>query len=149
VKQLCVTVMILALGGLCLAYDEEPIPIDRVVTKAEAVGIARVVKVTVTEGRCESNTKVYLSPVSYLKGSLPKSEVVFSYTYYHWKRARWPWQTECPSVNYSLPPIAEGMKEGDEVLFAASFFPDRNDHFVIGTMKIHQMERVRRLLEMK
>ena len=90
---------------------------------------------------------VLLVPERYLLGSLDQQEIMFSYTHHEWKKAFWPWQEDCPSVQYTLPPIAEGMREGARVVFTARYFPQWDGCFATGTVELDRLEEVGRMLE--
>jgi hypothetical protein len=136
-------------GTLSLASGVMNVSADDAVREAGTVGIARVLSVSVQASRCDTTTVVTLAPVRYLKGPLEKKEITFSYTRYYWKQAGWPWQKDCDSVHYRMPPVAEGMKAGGEVIFTARYFPDWKECRVTGTMEMDQLEMVARLLNKK
>ncbi|MBN1532325.1 MAG: hypothetical protein JXA20_06665 [Spirochaetes bacterium] len=148
-RRLCIAVTMAAAACAALAHMEMPVPVDGVIRESTLVGVARVARITVRESRCDVTTTVTLSPERFLKGSLDKNEILFSYTHFYWKRATWPWQEDCPSVDYTVPPVARGMKEGDRVIFAARYFPDRGDYFAVATMRMEQLETVKELLHGK
>jgi len=145
-KHIIVALAVSFIAGISLAHDAMPVPVDDAVNNAQIVGIARIAAISVNETRCSISTKIHLSPEKFLMGSLEKKEIIFSYTYYFWKEAFWPWQEDCPSVHYTVPPVAEGMEKGSRVIFTARYFPDWKDHFATATIKMDQLERVKKLM---
>lgn len=148
VSALAAYTVVTACSAVALSsHDVRPVPVKETILEAEIVGTARVGSVTVQKSRCSTRTQVYLVPEQYLLGTLDQPALTFSYTVYEWKKAFWPWQEDCPSVHYTLPPIAEGMKEGDVVLFTAHFFQDHGGYFATGTIDINRLEEVKGLLQ--
>ena len=139
--------LLAAAATAVFSHDVVPVPVEEAVLNAQVVGVARVVSVTTHATRCRSSTDVLLVPERYLLGSLDQQEIMFSYTHHEWKKAFWPWQEDCPSVQYTLPPIAEGMREGARVVFTARYFPQWDGYFATGTMELDRLEEVGHMLE--
>ncbi|MFW6180462.1 MAG: hypothetical protein ACOC8N_01840, partial [Spirochaetota bacterium] len=127
--------------------DVVPVSVEEAVLDAQVLGVARVVSINTRATRCTSSTDVLLVAERYLLGVLDQQELLFSYTHYLWKKAFWPWQEDCPSVQYTLPPIAEGMEEGVRVLFTARYFSQWDGYFATGTVELDRLEEVERMLE--
>jgi hypothetical protein len=148
-RRFMITAMMAIAAGSAVAFNEHPMLVDGLIKGSPVVGIARVAGIAVQETRCESTTRVRLEPVRFLKGDLGMQEIAFSHTRHHPKRAIFPWQEDCPAVSYTAPPTAEEMKVGDEVIFAAKYFPDLKVYLAIATMRMDQMQRVMGLLGKK
>ena len=120
---------------------------DDVIRKAKAVAIAEVVSASKNTTRCYTDHSFELKPVTVLKGSIDTKKIYrFSYTIHEWKRATFPWQEDCPSVHYRLPPIAQKMSKGDRVIITIEYWETGKTDAVMSTRDIEHLEDVKSLL---
>ncbi len=120
---------------------------DDAVRKAKAVAIAEVVSASKKATRCYTDHNFELKPISLLAGSMDMNRTYpFSYTIHEWKRATFPWQEDCPSVHYRLPPIATKMSKGDRVIITIEHWEPGKTDAVVSTRDIKYLEEVKNFL---
>ncbi len=119
-----------------------------VIRHAKAVAVAEVVSEKQIKSRCDTSFHYELRPLHFLKGSMDTGKTYpFSYTIHFWKRAVFPWQEDCPSVHYSLPPISDDMSRGAKVIITFEYWEPLKRDAVTSTRNIRDLEEVKSLLE--
>lgn len=119
-KFLCL-VLLLLIGKNGQTHSEGPMDERKIFVEASAVFTATIKKITVKKSRCSETHSFLLEPVQFLQGSLNNQKtVLFSYDRYFPYKAKWFWQSDCPSVYYIVPPVTENVKEGDLIIAAAA-----------------------------
>ncbi len=146
VLSLSLSIFCIAITGLRGHYQSTR-EYDDAIRKAKAVAIAEVVSASKKATRCYTDHNFELKPVTALKGPIDMKKIYpFSYTIHEWKRATFPWQEDCPSVHYRLPPIAEKMSKGDRVIITIEYWEPGKTDTVVSTRDIKYLEEVKNLL---
>ncbi|MCP4137241.1 MAG: hypothetical protein GY754_40100 [bacterium] len=141
---------ILVPGQGLFPHDERVRNYDDTIRAAKIIAIAEVVKVTITENQCDKNFKYKLKIVSVVKGTISPGTVVdFAYSVYYWKKARWFWQNDCPSVSYMGPSRAKNMNKGSKVILTIEYFETHKKDIATSTANIEKLAYVKNLLGKK
>lgn len=120
---------------------------DDTIKKARAVAIAEVVSASKKTTRCYTDYSFELKPLILLKGSMDMEKTYpFMYTIHQWKRATFPWQEDCPSVHYRLPPIAENMSRGAKVIITVEYWEPGKTDAVVSTKDMKHLDEVKNLI---
>jgi len=129
------------------AHDQSTRDYSDALKKAKAVAVAEVEKSTKNTERCSTTFRFTIRIVESLKGTIEVGKTYpFSYTVHHWKRATFPWQEDCPSVHYRLPPIAENMGRGARIIITLENWPPCKCDAVTSTKDIRHLEDVKRFI---
>lgn len=100
-----------------VAHMPYPVEYERAVREADVVVIAAVMSSVEKRERCETTVVDRLRVERMLKGSFTAGgEVEFSHSIFHWREADWPWQKECPSVHFLVPPRVKDARPDDRVI---------------------------------
>ncbi|HNR88377.1 MAG TPA: hypothetical protein PKM65_08565 [Spirochaetota bacterium] len=141
------TCAVLLMGTAGFPHRPYPIDDERAVREAHAIVIATLRSSSEKNERCATTTVDRLRVESVIRGEVAVgTELSFVRSIFHWRRARWPWEKDCPSVHYFVPPRVERASQGDRVI--ATLARDRPDGplRVTGTIDISRHDAVRRLV---
>lgn len=76
-----------------------------------------------------------------------KSLLLFSViSMHHWRRDTCPWQEDCPSVHYKVPPIEIRIEKNTEIVFAAEHFEGYNECYVTAAADIDRLDEFKRYI---
>ena len=118
--------------------------------RADVIAIARVKTFTKDESRCETTYTCDLEIQKYLRGKWKTPRIKFSYSHYYGRKANWPWQEDCPSVHYFVPPLAESLSTKDgRLIVTLQVTPDGQSYRATATMDIKHLPLVRSILAEK
>ncbi|HON77772.1 MAG TPA: hypothetical protein PK544_04725 [Spirochaetota bacterium] len=138
-----ITACILLMKPVVFSHDERPENYNEIFRTAKAVAVAKITNIESNESRCESR-KVYTFKITQLLRGRIDSEPAYNlyYTTYYWKEATWPWQEDCPSVHYNVPPVAGNMEQGKSYIITIHR-SDRNSEFYVSSSKdISELQRI-------
>jgi hypothetical protein len=123
---------------------------DDAVKNAKAIAVAEVVSAEKDESRCETSFRFGLKALYSIKGTVNTEKTYpFSYTVYYWKKATFPWQKECPSVHYRMPPVAENMNVGSKVIITIEYWEPGKTDAVVSTRDIIHLDQVKQVIRGK
>lgn len=128
------------------SHSEVPLSMDRIIKEAQCIAVAEIVSVRETKTRCATGTEIRVRLMERLRGGCVKEEVLFLYSVHYWKKARFPWQEECPSVHYTVPPRVRNPRKGDRVIVTIRYFSDFKDYFVTSMSAMERLEDIREMM---
>lgn len=114
------------------------------VKAADVIAIAEIQKITEKVKGCVTITKVYLKPISILKGDLSLDrQLIMKYTYpLPPRKAKWPWQEDCLSGWFPSPPRAKAGI-GEKVIMTGLNSPDSAGVTSTSTISIDKMVEIK------
>jgi len=127
------------------AHDEIPVPLEQAVKKAGCVAVAVIEEIRTTRSRCETTTEIRVKLLDVIRGTCPVNDVSFLYTAHHWKRARFPWQEDCPSVHYTMPPRLTDPRKGRRVIVTVSYFKDWKNYYATSMSDIARRREIEKM----
>lgn len=117
---------------------------EKILLSAQAVAVAQITGIESTESRC-SSSKVYTFKImQLLKGRIDADrEYKLYYTVFYWKQARWPWQEDCPSVSYTVPPIVREMEKGKSYIVTVHRYEGNSEYYISSSKDMSEMQTIR------
>ena len=125
------------------SHDERPGNYDDIFRTARSVAIGKIIDIESNESRC-SSSKVYKFKITkLLRGRIDATPVYnLYYTTYYWKEAKWPWQEDCPSVHYTVPPVARGMEQGKSYIITIHRSDRNSEYYVSSSKNISELQTI-------
>ncbi|HDP79438.1 MAG TPA: hypothetical protein ENN21_01200 [Spirochaetes bacterium] len=127
------------------AHSEMPVPLEQAVKSAGCVAVAVIKDIRITRNRCETATEIRVKLLEFIRGTCPVTDVSFMYTVHHWKRARFPWQEECPSVHYTAPPRLADPRKGQRVIVTVGYFKDWKNYYATSMSDIARRREIEKM----
>jgi len=111
------------------------------VRRSPVLGTGIIHSVVKDESRCASGITARVRVLTILKGSLNDRPLVIAVSEYHWRKAFWPWQDDCPSVHYRVPPIEVKIEENTKIVFAAEYIEGYNECYVTAAAPFDRLDQ--------
>jgi len=118
--------------------------LEEAVNSSSIIGTGIISSVKKSESRCSTDITVGIKVLTVIRGSLKDKPLIIDITEHHWKRAFWPWQEDCPSVHYKVPPIEIRVEKNTEIVFAAEHFEGYNECYVTAAAAIDRLDEFKR-----
>jgi hypothetical protein len=129
---------------LLLFHSRTSGDIEESVKNSSILGTGIIVSVQKKENRCSTSITARIQVVTLIKGSLNNKPLLIDITEHHWKRAFWPWQEDCPSVHYKVPPIEIRIEKNTKIVFAADHFNDYKECYVTAAADFDRLDEFKR-----
>ena len=143
-KYIYITLVLCSIP-LVLFHSRNTRDMAEAVKKSSITGTGIVESVEQSGARCSSTVTAEIKVLKILKGSLQGKPLRIQVTDYYWKKAEWPWQEDCPSVHYSVPPIEIKMEQGERIVFAADHFKGYGECYVTAAAVYERLDEVKRM----
>ncbi len=114
--------------------------LEEAVKSSSILGTGIISSVKKSESRCSTEIIAVIKVLTVMKGSLNDKPLLINITEHHWRKAAWPWQEDCPSVHYKVPPIEIRVKKNTEIVFAAEHFEGYNECYVTAAAAIDRLD---------
>jgi len=118
--------------------------LEETVKSSSILGTGIIVSVKKSESRCSTDIKAEIKVLTIIRGSLKDKPLIIDITEHHWRRAFWPWQDDCPSVHYKVPPIEIKIEKNTEIVFAAEHFDGYRECYVTAAADINRLDEFKR-----
>lgn len=105
-----------------LFHSRTPGNLEEAVSRSPILGTGIIRSVIRNESRCSTDITARVEVLTILKGSLNDKPLLINISEHHWRKAFWPWQDDCPSVHYQVPPIEVKIEKNTRIVFAAECF---------------------------
>lgn len=145
-RHLPVFLLFLLVPTLLHGHSETRRSLKEVISHAETVAIARISRIEKDARRCSTRTRIFVTPLHFLKGSCSEKSLTFTSTTYQWKQARFFWQKDCPSVHYQIPPRLRNPKKGQEAVVTIQYFKEYKKHFVTSMSRMDKLPSIKKML---
>jgi hypothetical protein len=136
--------IILCLTPLLLFHSRTAGNIEEAVKQSSILGTGIISSVKKNENRCSTDITARIKVLTILKGSLNDKPLLIDISEHHWRRAFWPWQEECPSVHYKVPPIEIRIEENVKIVFAAEHFEGYTEYHVTAAAPYGRLDEFKR-----
>ena len=124
-------------------HMEIPGNYEQILLSAKAVAVAKITDIESTESRCSSSRVYTFKITETLKGRIDENrEYKLYYSIFYWKQATWPWQEDCPSVHYTVPPVAQNMEKGKSYIITIQRDDDRSDYYISSSKDMSEMQTI-------
>lgn len=138
----CVLLPVITLGHQVFTKK-----LPRILKESEAVAFGIIENIETDKQYCSTRTKYTIRLQKFLQGHIKQKSITFYYSVYYWKKARWFWQDDCPSVSYMVPPMAKTMRKGAKVIVAIKKY--NNKYYGIGIFDLAKEKNILRILRNK
>ncbi len=118
--------------------------LEESVKKSSIFGTGIISSVEKSESRCSTDITARIQVLTVIKGSLKDKPLLIDITEHHWRRAFWPWQADCPSVHYKVPPIEIRIEKNTEIVFTAEHFDGYSECYVTAAGAIDRLDEFKR-----
>ena len=136
--------IILCLTPLLLFHSRTAGDLEESVKKSSILGTGIISSVKKSESRCSTDITAEVKVLTIIKGSLKDKPLFINITEHHWRRAAWPWQEDCPSVHYKVPPIEIRVEKNTEIVFAAEHFDGYRECYVTAAGAFDRLDEFKR-----
>lgn len=118
--------------------------LEESVKKSSILGTGIISSVKKSESRCSTDITAEIKVLTVIKGSLKDKPLLINITEHHWRRALWPWQGDCPSVHYKVPPIEVRIEKNTKIVFAAEHFDGYRECYVTAAGAFDRLDEFKR-----
>ena len=118
--------------------------LEETVKSSSIFGTGIISSVKKSESRCYTDITAEIKVVSIMKGSLKDKPLLIDITEHHWRRAFWPWQADCPSVHYKVPPIEVKIERNTKIVFAAEHLDGYSECYVTAAGAVDRLDEFKR-----
>ncbi len=118
--------------------------LEESVKNSSILGTGIIVSVEKKESRCSTGVTAEIKVITIIKGSLKDKPLLIDITEHHWRRALWPWQDDCPSVHYKVPPIEVKIEKNTKIVFTAEHFDGYSECYVTAAGTIDRLDEFKR-----
>lgn len=136
--------IIICLTPLLLFHSRTAGDLEEAVKQSSILGTGIISSVEKDESRCRTGITARIKVLTILKGSLKDKPLLIDISEHHWRRAFWPWQEECPSVHYKIPPIEIRTEENVKIVFAAEHFEGYTECYVTAAAPYGRLDEFKR-----
>lgn len=147
-RKYSILIIITALPFL-LFHSRSSGNLEESVKNSSILGTGIISSVKVNESRCSTDITAEIKVLTIIKGSLKEKPLLINITEHHWRRAFWPWQDDCPSVHYKVPPIEIRILENTKIVFSAEHFEGCNECYVTAAAAIERLDEFKRYAGIK
>lgn len=123
--------------------------LEESVKKSSIIGTGIISSVVKNESRCSTDITAEIKVLTIIKGSLKNKPLLINITEHHWRKATWPWQEDCPSVHYKVPPFEISIEENTKIVFSAEHFERYNECYVTAAAAIERLDEFKLFAEIQ
>ena len=138
------TLIIFCLIPFLLFHSREKQNMEDAVKKSSVIGTGIIESVSRNGTRCNTTTIAKIKVLEIFKGSLEGKPLHLAITEHHWKKSFWPWQEDCPSVHYMVPPFEIKIEKGVKFVFAADHFKGEKECYVTAAAAYERLDELKR-----
>ncbi len=124
-------------------------PFAKLINTAETVAIAKVTAISNNKTQCTTRITVQIKIKKIIFGKYKGRKLVYFYkTIHFWRKAKYFWQKDCPSVHYKTTSMPRDLKIGDSVIAVINKWPSSQTKLaVMGLIASDKLEQVEKLLK--